>query len=90
LPAEFAKRVTVRYGSPVVGVAQDDREASSDARRCRHADGGPRVFALPCPVIGDIFAEARLSDATLRAIREQRMDAGRARIGPSRVTEING
>ena len=74
LPAEFAKRVTIRYGSPVVAVRQDDRGVEIVVRRGSGTEtlrGDRAVCALPCPVIGRIFDEARLSDAKQRAIREQ-------------------
>jgi monoamine oxidase len=74
LPAEFSKRVRIRYGSPVIGVTQDDRSAQVIVR----INGGTEtlaadrvVCAIPCPVVGAIFQDARLSAAKLRAIREQ-------------------
>lgn len=71
LPAEFAERVTVRYGTPVVHVKQDDTGvdvavASGETIRADRA-----ICALPCPVIGGMLDAARLSDAKRRAIREQ-------------------
>jgi len=74
LPGEFAKRVDVRYGTPVTGVKQDDRGVdvivqSGAGVETLRADRV--VCALPCPVIGRIFESARLSDAKTRAIREQ-------------------
>lgn len=74
LPAEFAKRVDVRYGAVVVGVAQSDTAVEIHIR----SGGGPEtlaadriVCAMPCPVIGRILDDARLSPAKQRAIREQ-------------------
>jgi monoamine oxidase len=74
LPFEFAKRVNVRYGSPVLGVKQDDRGVDVIVQ----AGGAPEtlradrvVCALPCPVIGKIFDSARLSSAKEKAIRDQ-------------------
>ena len=74
LPGEFAKRVEVRYGMPVIEVRQDDGSVDVIVQ----AGAGPEtlrvdrvVCTLPCPVIGRIFAFARLSDAKARAIREQ-------------------
>ena len=74
LPEEFAKRVDVRYGSPVLAVSQDDKGVKVSIRGA----GGTEmltadrvVCAMPCPVIGGIFSEARLSDPKARAIREQ-------------------
>jgi len=74
LPREFATRVDVKYGVEVAAVRQDDRgveivvrgRGGSDALRADRA-----VCALPCPTIGRIFDEARLSGAKQRAIREQ-------------------
>ena len=74
LPREFAKRVRVRFGTAVVSVKQDDlgvdvvvqRGGASETLRADRA-----VCALPCPVIGSIFEDARLSPAKQRAIREQ-------------------
>jgi monoamine oxidase len=74
LPFEFSKRVDVRYGSPVLGVKQDDRGVdvllqAGGATEMLRADRV--VCALPCPVIGRIFESARLSSAKEQAIREQ-------------------
>jgi monoamine oxidase len=74
LPHEFAKRVTVRYGTPVTAVRQSDTGVevivwSAGAPATIAADRV--VCALPCPVIGPMFADARLSAEKLRAIREQ-------------------
>jgi len=74
LPAEFAKRVDVRYGTPVTSVQQADRGvdvivqggAGTETLRADRV-----VCALPCPVIGRILEPARLSDAKARAIRDQ-------------------
>ncbi len=74
LPAGFAKRVEIRYGTPVIAVAQD----ANGVRVTFRGGGGVEtvaadraVCALPCPVIGRIFDDARLSAAKLKAIREQ-------------------
>ena len=74
LPREFSKRVVIRYGAPVLGVRQDEAGVDVIVR----VNGGSEtlkadrvVCAIPCPVIGGIFDEARLSQAKLRAIREQ-------------------
>ena len=74
LPREFSKRVEVRYGAPVVGVKQDERGVEASIR----IGGGTEtvradraVCAMPCPVIGGIFRDARLSAAKQQAIREQ-------------------
>jgi monoamine oxidase len=74
LPKEFAKRVTIRYATPVVGVTQDDRGVAVTMRsggRTETLRADHVVCALPTPVIGRIFDGARLSDAKARAIREQ-------------------
>src|SRR5262245_17739652 len=72
LPREFATRVDVMYGVEVIGVRQDDRGVEILVRGRRDALRADRaVCALPCPVIGRIFDEARLSAAKQRAIREQ-------------------
>jgi monoamine oxidase len=74
LPEEFSKRADIRYGTPVLSVSQNDGGATVVVR----AAGGREtltadrvVCALPCPVIGDIFKDARLSEPKQRAIREQ-------------------
>jgi monoamine oxidase len=74
LPEEFSKRVEIRYGAPVVGVTQDDQHVKvsiggADGTETLTADRV--VCTLPCPVIGKIFQDARLSKAKQRAIREQ-------------------
>jgi monoamine oxidase len=74
LPREFARRVEIRYGAEAAAVTQDDNQAQVTIRG---AAGDERLVAdrvvctLPCPVIGNIFDGARLSEAKLRAIREQ-------------------
>jgi monoamine oxidase len=74
LPAEFAKRVDVRYGAPAVAVTQSD---SGVEIRIRTGAGTETLTAdrvvctIPCPVIGSILDGARLSAAKQRAIREQ-------------------
>ena len=74
LPSEFSKRVPIRYGSPVIGVTQDDGGVTVTVR----AGGTPEtlradriVCALPCPVIGTIFESARISATKARAVRDQ-------------------
>jgi monoamine oxidase len=70
LPDAFSKRVQIRYGSPVTSVTQDDRSVHvSLGKETLTADRV--VCTIPCPVIGRVFADARLSPAKLRAIREQ-------------------
>ena len=74
LPAEFSKRVNIRYGAAVVAVKQDDRGVDVVVRSGGAEEtlrGDRAVCALPCPVIGRIFEDARLSDSKRRAIREQ-------------------
>ena len=70
----FATRVDIRYGVPVAAARQSDHDVEITVRR----PGGTEtlradraVCTLPCPAIGGIFAEARLSAAKQRAIREQ-------------------
>jgi monoamine oxidase len=74
LPKEFAKRVVVRYGAPVVAVTQDDRSVQVSIRLAGATEtlrADRVVCAIPCPVIGEIFRDARLSNAKQQAIREQ-------------------
>jgi len=74
LPHEFAKRVSVRYGTPVTAVRQTDSgvEVIIRAGGASSTLTADRVVcALPCPVIGTMFAESRLSADKHRAIREQ-------------------
>jgi len=74
LAEEFSKRVEIRYGAPVRAVAQDDRGVSVTIGRAGGAETlqADRVIcAMPCPVIGTIFQDARLSIAKQRAIRDQ-------------------
>src|SRR5262249_39116618 len=75
LPEEFSKRVEVRYGVPVLAVNQDARGVRVTIRRMSGETetlaADRAVCAIPCPVVGGIFREARLSDAKLKAIREQ-------------------
>jgi monoamine oxidase len=74
LPRAIAARVRVRYGTPVERVTQDDYRVTI---RMRTAGGTETVAAdrvicaLPCPVIGSILADAKVSDEKARAIREQ-------------------
>jgi len=70
LPKEFSKKVNVRYGAPAVAVSQDDRGVQvKTATETLTADR--LICAIPCPVIGKMFDDARLSTAKQRAIREQ-------------------
>lgn len=74
LPAEFSRRVDVRYGWPVVAVSQDDRGVQVAVRRMAAVEtlkADRAVCALPCPMIGRLFQDARLSSAKQQAIREQ-------------------
>jgi monoamine oxidase len=74
LPREFSTRVTIRYGTPVMAVKQDDHQVDVVVRApggTAHLTADRVVCALPCPVIGGILADARLSAAKARAIREQ-------------------
>ena len=74
LPRAFATRVDVRYGVAVAAVRQNDGGVEIVVRGgggtdVLHADRA--VCTLPCPAIGRILDEARLSPAKQRAIREQ-------------------
>ena len=74
LPAEFAKRVNVRYGAPVVAVSQDEngvRVSVAIAGGVETLAADRVVCTLPCPVIGRILEGARVSPTKQRAIREQ-------------------
>jgi monoamine oxidase len=74
LPAEFAKRVDIRYGAPAVAVKQSDSGVEIHARTgagTERLTADRVVCAIPCPVIGNMFDDARLSAAKQRAIREQ-------------------
>ena len=74
LPREFAKRLRIEYGSPVVSVVQNEATVSVTKRSHRGTETvtADRVIcALPCPAIGAIFADARLSGAKRDAIRRQ-------------------
>lgn len=72
LPRELATRVDVKYGIPVVAVRQDERGVEVIAGAGRDVLRADRaVCTLPCPAIGRMFDEARLSGAKQRAIREQ-------------------
>lgn len=74
LPAEFARRVSIRYGAPVASIGQSDSGVTvvvrgSGGNETLQADHA--VCALPCPVIGGMLQDARISEAKARAIREQ-------------------
>ena len=74
LPYEFAKRVEVRYGTAVVNVSQNEREVRVTVIRGGATEtltAAHFVCALPCPVIGSILDDARLSPMKRQAIREQ-------------------
>ena len=71
LAREFATRVDVKYGVPVVAVRQDDRGVEVVVRGGGSIRADRAVCTLPCPVIGRIFDDARLSAAKQHAIREQ-------------------
>jgi len=74
LPQEFAKRVGLRYGTPVVAVKQTDHGVEVRVSRNGGTDtltADRAVCALPCPVIGRILDDARLTSGKARAIREQ-------------------
>jgi monoamine oxidase len=74
LPRAFAARIEIRYGTPVVSVKQNDRGVAVIARVNGAAEtmtADRAVCALPCPVVGRILDDARISAAKQRAIREQ-------------------
>ena len=74
LPREFAWRVDIRYGAPVIAVTQNDRIVEVTIRTPSGVErlvADRAVCALPCPVIGRIFDGARLSSAKQQAIRDQ-------------------
>jgi monoamine oxidase len=74
LPAEFAKRVDIRYGASAVAVRQSDTGVEITVRTgagLETLNADRVVCAIPCPVIGAILDDARLSAAKQRAIREQ-------------------
>ncbi|HJZ97650.1 MAG TPA: NAD(P)/FAD-dependent oxidoreductase [Candidatus Solibacter sp.] len=74
LPQEFARRVPIRYGTPVLAVTQ----SATGVRITIRSGGAPQtlmadraVCTLPCTVLGKIFDDTRLSAAKRRAIGEQ-------------------
>lgn len=74
LPMELARRVDIRYGSPVLSVRQTDTGVSIVVRTpggSNTLDADRVVCALPCPVVGGILDEAKVSAEKARAIREQ-------------------
>ncbi len=74
LPRAFARKVSIRYGSPVTAIQQDDhgvRVLFRGAGRMETLAADRAICTLPCPVIGRIFDDARLSAPKQRAIREQ-------------------
>jgi monoamine oxidase len=74
LAMEFAKRVDVRYGTPVDAVTQTDRGVQVIVRRggaTETLEGDRAVCTLPCPAIGRLLDDARLPRDKVRAIREQ-------------------
>jgi len=74
LPAEFARRVDIRYGAPAAAIAQSEEGVSITIRGPAGAEtlrADRAVCTLPCPVIGSILQGARPSGAKLQAIREQ-------------------
>jgi len=72
LPRAFATRVEVKYGVPVVAVKQDDRGVEVLVGGGRDPLRADRVVCtLPCPAVGRLLDDARLSAAKQRAVREQ-------------------
>jgi len=74
LPRAFARRIRIQYGSPVAAVMQDDTGVKVIVRgpgRIETISADRAICTLPCPAIGRIFEDARLSATKQRAIREQ-------------------
>jgi len=74
LPREFATRVEVSYGTPVVAIRQNDRGVEVIVRGVGGTEtlsADRAVCTLPCPAVGRVLDEARLSADKQRAIREQ-------------------
>jgi len=74
LPMAFATRVDIRYGSAALSVRQSDTGVTVVVRTPAGnstLEADRVVCALPCPVIGGILDEARMSSDKARAIREQ-------------------
>jgi monoamine oxidase len=72
LPAAFAAKIpSIRYGAPVRAVTQDDRRVQVTLTTGETVEADRAICAIPCPAIGSIFADARLSAAKQTAIREQ-------------------
>jgi monoamine oxidase len=72
LPRALAMKVLdLRYNAPAVRVRQDDRSVHVTLGDGQTLTGDCAICALPCPAIGRILDEARLSPAKRTAIREQ-------------------
>lgn len=70
LPTEFARRVEIRYGTPVIAAKQDDTGVQV-MTRTETLKADRLVCTLPTPVIGHILDDAKLTPAKQQAIREQ-------------------
>jgi len=72
LPAAFAAKIpSIRYGAAVRSVRQNDRGVQVTLATGESIAADRAICTLPCPAIGAIFADARLSAAKQTAIREQ-------------------
>jgi monoamine oxidase len=72
LPRALAAKVLdLRYNAPAVSLRQDERSVHCTLRGGQTLTADRAICALPCPAIGRILDDARLSPAKRSAIREQ-------------------
>jgi len=72
LPKALAARIRdLRYGEPIAAVNQGPNGATVITQRGERIEAGYVVSTIPCPVVGRIFEDARLSHAKVQAIRNQ-------------------
>ena len=72
LPRTLATKILdLRYNAPAAAVRQDDRSVHVTLRDGQTLTGDRAICALPCPAIGRILDDARISAAKRTAIREQ-------------------
>ncbi len=72
LPRALASKLSdARCGSPAASLRQDDRGVQLTLHTGETLTGDRAVCALPCPAIGRILDDARLSTAKRNAIRDQ-------------------
>jgi monoamine oxidase len=72
LPRALAAKVLdLQYNAPAVSLRQDDRSVQCTLRNGQTVTADRAICALPCPAIGRILDDARLSPAKRTAIREQ-------------------